>query len=433
MAVLEESPGVAKIAPSATRFMQRLVRRLGPGLITGASDDDPSGIGTYTIAGARFGYSPLWTTWFLFPLMLAVQIMCARLGMVSGKGLGALLRERFGKPVFWIACLLLLVANIVNIGADLGAMSEATHMILGGPSWYLTPLFTILLIALLSWSSYRRIAQVFKWMTLALFAYLIAAFTAHPDWKQVFSATLIPRAETSSAYATMLLALAGTTISPYLFFWQASQEVEEDRDKGRVTVAQRRGATTREIRNSRVDVTCGMLFSQLIMYFVILTSAATLHGHGNTAIETTGQAAAALRPLAGQAASLLFTFGIVGSGMLSVPVLAGSAAFAIAEGAGWRNSLAYHPRQARPFYAVLFAGLVAGALLNYIGLDVIPMLYWSAVINGFLAPPLLILVVVLSSDRRVMQRHASGRVLKTLGWLAAAVMTVAAASTFLAK
>lgn len=397
-------------------------------MITGAADDDPSGIGTYSVAGAQFGYSPLWTAWFLFPLMLAVQIMCARLGMVSGKGLGALLRERFGKMIFWTASLLLVVANVINLGADLGAMSAATNMLVGGDPRILTPLFAIVLIVLLSWSSYRRIAVVFKWMTLALFGYVAAAFLARPDWAAVLRATLLPHWEHVTGYATTLLALAGTTISPYLFFWQASQEVEEDRDKGKVTVAQRRGATSQEIRNSRFDVTLGMLFSNVIMYFIILTTAATLHTHGVTEIATTKQAAEALRPLAGRAAYLLFTFGIVGSGMLSVPVLAGSAAFAIAEGTGWRNSLAYRPRQAPQFYAVLIAGLILGALLNYAKFGVMAMLYWSAVLNGILAPPLLVLVVLLSSDVRVMGRHANSAALRVLGWLAAAVMTAAAAA-----
>jgi Mn2+/Fe2+ NRAMP family transporter len=261
---------------------------------------------------------------------------------------------------------------------------------------------------------------------------VVCAFPAHPNWSSVLHATLVPRMESASGYAIMLLALAGTTISPYLFFWGASQEVEEDREKGRITLAARKGATRKEIDDSRVDVTCGMLFSNLIMYFIILTTAATLHTHGGVQIATTEQAAAALKPLAGRAAYLLFTLGIVGSGMLSVPVLAGSAAFAIAEGAGWRNSLGYHPRQAPAFYGVLFVGLIIGASLNYFGVAVISMLYWSAVINGFLAPPLLVLVVLLSADRKVMGKHACSGVLRTLGWVAAAVQTLASAGALIA-
>jgi Mn2+/Fe2+ NRAMP family transporter len=280
--------------------------------------------------------------------------------------------------------------------------------------------------------SYHAIARVFKWLTLVLFAYVIAAFFAHPDWGAVAHATFVPRLEWSHPFLSTFVALLGTTISPYLFFWQAIQEVEEERDQGKVTVAQRRGATAEEKRNSRIDVITGMLLSTVIMYSVILTTGATLHVHGQTHITTTEQAAAALRPLAGVATYFLFTLGIIGTGMLSVPVLASSTAFAVAEGAKWRNSLACPPRAAPRFYAVLIATLLVGLGLNYLGFDVVAMLFWSAVINGVLAPPLIIMVVLLSTSRNVMGYHVSGPVLRLLGWLTAAVMTFAAVAMFIA-
>ena len=404
--------------------------KLGPGLITGASDDDPSGIGTYSIAGAQFGYVPLWTAWFTFPLMAAIQLMCARLGLISGRGLGGLIRHHYGARVLWPACVLLVVANVTNIGADFGAMAAATAMITGIPAYYCTPLYAAMMAFLMAWSSYRRIANTFKWMTLVLFAYVIGAFLADPQWRHVLQSTLVPQVELSGKYLSTFVAILGTTISPYLFFWQATQKVEEDRDKGKTTVAQRRGATAKEERDARLDVITGMLFSNLIMYFIILTTAATLHAHGLTRIETTQQAAEALRPLAGKATYLLFTFGIIGTGMLSVPVLAGSTASAIAEGARWRNSLQYRPSRAPEFYAVLIASLILGMALNYFKFGVIAMLFWAAVINGVLAPPLIVLIVLMSSDHRVMGKQISSPLLRVLGWLTAFIMTAASIGMF---
>lgn len=410
--------------------LRGFLSKLGPGLITGAADDDPSGIGTYSIAGAQFGLVCLWTAWFSFPLMAATQLICARLGMVSGRGLAGLLRERYGRGTLWAACLLLAIANTVNIGADLGAMAASTAMVTGVPGYYLAPVFAGLTVWLMVWRSYHQIARIFKWMTLVLFAYVIAAFLARPDWVSVLRATFIPHMEWSGSYLAAFVAILGTTISPYLFFWHAIQEVEEDRDRGKRTVAQRQGATEQEKRNSRLDVITGMLLSNLIMYFIILTTGATLHVRGQTHIATPQQAAEALRPLAGNATYLLFTLGIIGTGMLSVPVLAGSTAYAIAEGANWHDSLKYKPRRAPQFYAVLTAGLLLGLTLDYAGFGVIAMLFWSAVINGVLAPPLIVLVVLLSSDQRVMGPHVSSPLLRGLGWITAAVMTFAAVAMF---
>ena len=263
----------------APRGVRRFFAELGPGLITGAADDDPSGISTYSVAGASFGYAPLWTALFSFPLMTAVQLMCARLGMVTGRGLAGVLRRNYPPWVLWGACSLLIVANVVNIGADLGGMAEATEMVTGINSLVWTPVYAVLITSLLFWTSYRFIVRVFKWLTLVLFAYVIAAFLAHPDWSAVLRSTFVPHVEWSSAYLATFVGILGTTISPYLFFWQASQEVEEERKRGRTSVAQRKGATDKELRKSRTDVITGMFFSNLVMYFIILTTAATLHAH----------------------------------------------------------------------------------------------------------------------------------------------------------
>lgn len=404
--------------------------KLGPGLVTGASDDDPSGVGTYSIAGAQFGYSLIWTALVSFPLMAAVQLICARLAMVSGRGLGGILRRYYGRAIVWPACVLLAIANVVNIGADLGGMAAATGTMTGLRPYYLTPLYALLMAAVMARSSYRRIANVFKWLTLVLFAYMLAAFAVHPPWPAVVRATLLPQLVFSGPYLATFVAILGTTISPYLFFWQAAQEVEEERDLGRTTVSQRQGATEEEKRASRVDVFTGALFSNVIMFFIIVSTAATLNVHGKTHIATTVEAAEALRPFAGRAAYLLFTLGIIGTGILAVPVLAGSTAYAIAEGFGWRNSLKYKPNRAPEFYGVLAAALLLGALLNYLGFGVIQMLFWSAVVNGVLAPPLVALVVAASCDRRIMGKHTSPPLLKGLGWLTAVVMAGAAVAMF---
>ena len=408
------------------RRARRFFANLGPGLITGAADDDPSGISTYSVTGARFGYAPLWTALFCFPLMAAVQLMCARLGMVTGQGLAGVIRYKYPAWVLWSACALLVTANTVNIGADLGGMAEVSQMVTGISRLVWIPLYALTIVGLLLWSSYKAIARVFKWLTLALFAYVAAAFVANPDWPAVLWSTFIPHLESNPAYWATLVGIFGTTISPYLFFWQASQEVEEERDKGRVTQWQREGATDRDLRKSRNDVVTGMFFSNLVMYFIILTTAATLHTSGHTKISSAKEAAEALRPLAGDSAYWLFTLGLLGAGMLGVPVLAGSSAYAIAEAGQWRGSLTDQPSLAREFYAVIAVGMLVGASLDYAGLNAVAMLFWSAVLNGVLAPPLVVLVVLLTSRRDVMGARLNPVWLKILGWVTAVVMAAAA-------
>ena len=310
-------------------------------------------------------------------------------------------------------------------------MAEATEMMTGIKSYYWTPVFTGSIISLLFFSSYRHIARVFKWLTLVLFAYVITAFLAQPDWYAVLKATFVPRVVWSSAFLATFVAILGTTISPYLFFWQCSQEVEDERAHGRKTVEEREGATDEELRSARIDVFTGMFFANTVMYFIILTTAATLHASGQTNIETAQQAAEALRPLAGNGAYLLFTLGIIGTGILAVPVLAGSAAYAVAEAEDWKhNSLEDRPRLAPRFYAVVAAAMVLGLGFNFFGFNAVKMLFYSAVLNGVLAPPLIVLVVLLTSNPKIMGNRTSSRPLRYLGWAAAAIMTAAAVGMF---
>jgi len=415
-----------------SRVVRDYFSKLGPGLITGAADDDPSGIATYSVCGAALGFASLWTALFSFPLMAAVQLMCARLGMVTGRGLAAVVRRRYPRWVLWGACLLLIVANVINIGADLGGMAEATHMVTGVNSLWWLPVYAGLVVALLFRTSYRTVARIFKWLTLVLFAYVLTAFIVRPDWGTVLRSTFIPDIQWTREYLSVLVGILGTTISPYLFFWQAAEEVEEERAEGRHTLAQRKGATDAELRRSRNDVLTGMFFSNVVMYFIILTTAATLHAHGITQISTASQAAETLRPLAGNGAYWLFTLGLIGTGMLGVPVLAGSSAFAIAEAMAWGASLDRAPRLAPKFYGVLGVAMALGLALDYAGLDAVKMLFWSAVVNGVLAPPLIVLVVLLTSDRRVMGDRVNPPLLQKLGWVTAAVMAFAAVAMFVA-
>jgi len=421
------TPSEAELPPTVHRGVQEFLKELGPGLITGAADDDPSGISTYSVAGAAYGYATLWTALLSFPLMAAVQLMCARLGMVTGCGLASVVRTRYPRWVLWFACALVIIANVFNIGADLAGMADAMQMITGIRAYYWTPFFAALITGLLFRTSYRTIARVFKWLTLVLFAYVITAFLARPDWTKVIRATFIPHIEWTKSYIAVLVGILGTTISPYLFFWQAAQEVEEDREHGKTTVAQRRGSTNKELRIAKRDVITGMLLSNVVMYFLILTTAATLNAHGMKNIETAKQAAEALRPLAGKGAYWLFTLGIIGTGMLAVPVLAGSSAYAIAEGAQWRSaSLNVKPQLARKFYAVIAIAILIGLAFDFAGLNAVKMLFWSAILNGLLAPPLVIMVVLLTSDRKVMGDRVNSRGMQVLGWVCALLMSVAA-------
>ena len=404
----------------------RYFRILGPGLVTGAADDDPSGITTYSVAGASLGYGMLWMALATLPLMATVQLICARIGLVTGRGLAAAIRSHYPRPFIYVACVLLLVANVFNIAADLSGMAGVMHMLTGVPPLVSVPALGLLILLTTVYTTYASFAQYLKWLTAVLFAYILTAFLARPDWWQVAVATFVPRLGWDSLHMTTMVAVLGTTISPYLFFWQASHEVEEEKARGRRTVAHRRGATAHELADARLDVATSMFFSNLVMFFIILATGATLHASGRSEIESARQAAEALRPLAGDGAYLLFAMGLIGTGLLAVPVLAGSASFAIAEVFGWRSGLDLTPRRGRRFYLVFAGAVVAGMALNLAGTNPIRMLFLSAVVNGLLAPPLLLLVMLVGNNRAIMGEHANGPWLNLLGWLATALMFLAA-------
>ncbi|HET7224587.1 MAG TPA: divalent metal cation transporter [Candidatus Eisenbacteria bacterium] len=418
-------------AEGRTHWFQRVLRTLGPGFVTGSSDDDPSGIATYAASGAAFGFAPLWVALVTYPMMAAVQYICAKIGMVSGRGLAGVLRRHYPRPVLYAAVLALLVANTINAGADIGAVADALRLMVPVPFVVGTIVVAIGIVLLQVFGSYRLIARTFKWLALALLAYIGSAFFARPAWREVLRGTVIPTFRASPEFVAMFVALLGTTISPYLFFWQASQEVEEEITVGRVTVRQRRGASDEELHDAAVDVNTGMVFSNIVMYFIILATAATLHRAGHTHIETAAQAALALRPLAGNGATVLLAIGLVGAGLLAVPILTGSAAYAVAEVFGWQHSLTAKPRQAGPFYAVIVASTGIGLLINFLGIKPFDALVWTAVLNGLLAPPLLVLIMRVGNNRRVMGRRVNGRLTNIVGWLTTAVMSLAALALLL--
>lgn len=404
-----------------SRWLRLLLKSLGPGIITGAADDDPSGIATYSVAGAQLGTTLLWTALLTWPLMAAVQIMCARIGQVTGQGLAGNLKLKFPKWLLLAFVIALLIANTINIAADLAGMADAASMLSGVNSRW----FVLAFALLISWATvrlhYKQIAKVLKWLVLVLFAYPITAFVVGADWGQVLRDTFIPTfPHTRNEWAT-LVAILGTTISPYLFFWQTSEEVEEEKAEGRNSIAKRRGATTEELNLRNIDVGVGAFFSNMVMFFIILTTAITLHRHGITNIETSRQAAEALRPFAGNFAATLFTVGIVGVGFLAIPTLAGSAAYAFAETLGWRQGLEKKLGQARWFYALILASTAAGVGLDFVGINPVKALYWTAVINGLLAPFLLVAILIVAADRKLMQGQPSSR----FGWTVVAITTIA--------
>jgi NRAMP (natural resistance-associated macrophage protein)-like metal ion transporter len=403
----------------------RYFRTLGPGLVTGAADDDPSGVTTYAVAGAAFGTQMLWTALVTLPLMAAVQLTCARIGLVSGRGLAGAMRRHYPRWFVYGACLLLLVANVFNIAADLAGMGDAAEMLTGLASAFWVPLFGLVVLAATVYTSYATFAAGLKWLTAVLFAYVISAVLAQPNWPAALHDTVLPRLTLDGTSVSTLVGILGTTISPYLFFWQASQEVEEERAKGRTTIRERRGANAHELSDARRDVVTGMVFSNVVMYFIMLASASTLGRTGRVDIQSSRQAAEALRPLAGDAAYLLFALGLVGTGLLAIPVLAGSASFAIAEVFGWPSGLDLRPRRAWRFYLVLGGAIVAGTLFDLVHIGAVRLLFLSAVLNGLLAPPLLVLVMLVGNNRKIMGTRVNDVWLNVFGWSATALMTVA--------
>jgi len=411
--------------------VKRFFKLLGPGLITGASDDDPSGIGTYAVAGASLGFATLWTALFTLPLMIAALLTCARIGMVSGMGLAAVLRRHYARNLLYLTVIGLVIANTINAGADIGAIAAAINLLIPIPIAVLVLPVALAILALQIWGSYRLIARTFKWLTLALFAYVGSAVFARPDWSEVLKATFIPRLSFDSSFLAMVVAIFGTTISPYLFFWQADQEVEEEISFGRVTRAQRRGASDAEIKYARWDVHIGMFLSNLVMYFIILATAATLFKTGQTNIQSATDAAEALKPFAHGAASLLLAVGLIGSGFLAVPVLTGCSAYALTESFGGRYGFNQKLRRAKFFYAVIIVSTLVGVLINFIGINPIRALLLAAIINGFLAPPLLVAIMLVANNRHIMGNRVNGRWSNILGWTTTVVMFVAAVALVL--
>ncbi|HLW65150.1 MAG TPA: Nramp family divalent metal transporter [Gemmataceae bacterium] len=404
----------------------RLVKLIGPGVITGASDDDPSGIGTYSMAGASLGYSMLWCAWITFPLMFAIQYICARVGLASGEGLAAALNRRFSRKLVFVVVLSLVIANTINAGADIVAIAAGINLLIPIRVSALILPVSVLIVVLQIWGSYQLIANIFRWLCLSLLAYIASSFLAHPSWRQVACGTLVPTIHFDRTSLSMLVAVLGTTISPYLFFWQASQEVEEKRAHGRGRLWQRRGATDEEVQYRAWDVGVGMFFSNVVMFFIILASAATLNRAGQTDIGSAQDAAEALRPLAGDAAAILMALGLIGTGLLAVPILTGSAGYAVCETFHWPCSLNAKPHKAKEFYIVLVASTAGGLLIDFLGVKPMQALFWTAVINGFLAPPLLVLVMLVANNKQIMGKRVNGWTLNILGWTTAVVMFAAA-------
>ena len=406
------------------------LKHLGPGLITGAADDDPSGIATYSQAGAQFGFGMLWTVVFTYPLMCGIQMVSARLGCLSGRGLAANIKVQYPKPVLYSIVGLLMLANTINIAADIAAMGEALRLLLGGSSHVYSVTFGLLCLLLQVFIPYQKYVRFLKWLTLALLAYVAVVFTIHVPWFEVAQRIVWPQLAINRDSIMMVVAVFGTTISPYLFFWQAAQEMEDLRAHhaaGKpITIDAARG----HLRRIRWDTYIGMGFSNLVAFFIILSAAATLHQAGVTDIQTSAQAAEALRPLAGDFAFLLFSLGIIGTGMLAVPVLAGSAAYAVVESFDWSSGLDKKLHEAKEFYAIIALATLGGVLLNFTSIDPIKALLWSAVINGVIALPIMVVMMLLGSNQRVMGRFTIGKRLRWLGWLATVVMGAAVVAMF---
>lgn len=405
-----------------------VLKKLGPGLITGAADDDPSGIATYTQGGAQFGFGLLWTMFLTFPLMVGIQLVSARIGRVSGQGLAANLRRNYPAPVLYAVVGILLIANTINIGADISAMAEVLALLVGGPRQGYAVAIGVVCIVLQVFVSYARYVRVLKWLTLSLFAYVAVVFAVDVRWGDVLRGVLVPAMSLRPEYVTTVVAILGTTISPYLFFWQASQECEELRavkqDKP-LRMDPRQGS--RQMRRMTIDTVVGMAFSNLIAFFIMLTAAATLHAHGLTHVESSVQAAEALEPIAGKFAFLLFSVGILGTGLLAIPVLAGSSAFALAETFRWHRGLDLSPLRGARFYLVIAASTLAGVAMGFLKLDPIRALYWAAVLNGVVSAPIMALLMLMAANRNVMGSFVIGPRLKALGWIATAAMALAVA------
>jgi NRAMP (natural resistance-associated macrophage protein)-like metal ion transporter len=422
-----DTPAAGVRRSAAKRFLDVL----GPGIVTGASDDDPSGIGTYSQVGAQFGFGMLWTMLFSYPLMVSIQLISARIGRVTGHGIAGNLRRHYPRLLLLPLVLLLVVANTINIGADLGAMGAALHLLVSGNAVWYTLAFGVVSLLLQVFIPYKRYVRVLKWLTLAIFSYVATAFAVSIPWGEVLLRTIVPRISLSSEYITGVVAVLGTTISPYLFFWQASQEVEElqavTADQPLKRAPAQAGA---QLDRIEVDTYFGMGMSNLVAFFIILTTAVTLNSHGIHDIDTAAQAAEALRPLAGEFAFFLFAAGIVGTGLLAVPVLAGSAAYGVGEAMAWRVGLERKPARAKGFYGVIVVATLAGVAMNFSQINPVKALFWTAVINGVIAVPIIVVIMLIASRRAVMGDFVISLRLRAMGWLTAVAMAICVAAMF---
>ncbi len=419
------------ITLSGPKVGKTFLQKLGPGLITGASDDDPSGIATYSQTGAQFGYSMMWLMLFSYPLMIAIQEICARIGRVTGMGIAANMRKHYPRSLLYGIVLLLCLANIFNLGADIGAMGAAAQLLLGGPLAPYVIFFSVLSLLLQIYIRYTSYVKYLRWLTVVLFAYVLTAFVANVNWGHALRATVLPSLSFDTRYFTTLIAVLGTTISPYLFFWQASEEAEDVRGHRKEHALKWAPWQAKEhFDRIRVDTYTGMAFSNVVALFIILTTAATLHPAGIIDIQTSADAAKALEPLAGRFAFELFAVGIIGTGLLAVPVLAGSAAYGVAEAFRWRASLERRPAEAKQFYLVLALATLVGLGLNFVGLNPIRALFWSAVLNGVVAAPLMVVTMLMSDNPKVMGQFTLPKPLKAVGWIATIVMLMASISLF---
>ncbi len=418
--------------PAPKKREDSWLKKLGPGLITGAADDDPSGIATYSQAGAQFGFNMLWTVLFTYPLMVGIQMVSARIGRVSGHGLATNIRKHYPAWLLYSVVGLLLVANTINIAADVSAMGEAMKLIVGGPALVYAVAFGVVSLLLQVFIPYRRYVRILKWLTLALLAYVATVFVEQVAWLQVLSSALMPQLSFKPEYITTVVAVFGTTISPYLFFWQASQEVEDQlADPHALPLIKAPQQADANLRRIKIDTYVGMGFSNLVAFFIILTTAVTLNQHGVTDIQTSAQAATALRPIAGEFAFLLFSAGIIGTGLLAIPVLAGSCAYAMAGAFKWKNSLERKPMRAKQFYGVIAISTAIGIALGFTSFDPIKALYWSAVINGVISVPIMVVMMLMAARPEIMGQFVISTRLKVLGWLATALMAGAVGAMFL--
>lgn len=409
------------------KLFKKILKKIGPGFVTGAADDDPSGVTTYSQTGAIFGFSQLWIALFSFPFMITIQEMCGRIGMVTGKGLAGSIRTHYSKWILYFAVSLLVITNTINIGADLGAMASSAQMLLGLPTVFWLLIITGTIILLEVFISYKTYSKILKYLALSLFAYVITAFIVKPDWGLILKSTIIPRIQFTGPYLLNVVAILGTTISPYLFFWQTSQEVEEEISEGKIIDmnGEHPKVTRKNVINMNEDTIIGMLYSQAIMFFIIITTAATLNAKGVTDILTATQAAEALRPLAGNLTYLLFAVGIIGTGLLSVPVLAGSSAYAVAEMTGMSEGLSKKSRFAPGFYGVIAVSTLIGMAINWLGIDPIKALYYAAALNGLSAPPLMILIILIANNKKIMGKYINKKLSRVLGWVIVLVMSAA--------